>query len=377
MSTNKPETEALSKSDLLKQLKIEQPESVATGFGAKHLLLAGLVGALLAGGAVLFLTPDSPNDAQQWVSQTVSSPSARTTNDLSQNQRESIEGQAGNPLVSSVDSTSSSRELARQSISSGKEVLNASGYVTARLIATVSAETIGLIKTVEVEEGMEVSKGQILATLDDAVAQVNLNLAQAQLNAQKARLVSRQTDLDEALRVYQRVTSMAENGFASEAEITQAKTRVDVLKSGLVTAQADIDVARMQYAAQKERLDDHTIRAPFSGVVTVKNAQPGEIVSPSSAGGFTRTGICTIVDMESLEIEVDVNEAFIRKVSPGQPVIAHLDAYPNWDIPAKVIAIIPTADRAKATVRVRIKIEEKDERILPDMGVKVTLFENS
>ncbi|MDO6424168.1 efflux RND transporter periplasmic adaptor subunit [Saccharophagus degradans] len=352
-----------SKSELLQQLKIDKQAPAPAGFSGKQLIATGVVCALLAGGLTYLLAPTSPSAVNQKATGAISQAKAsvNTVKDSTANT-----GKSG-----SEKSGSSSKSI----YADKTEVLNASGYVTPRLIATVSAETMGLIKSVQVEEGMKVEKGQVLATLDDAVAQVNLKLAQAQLNAQLARLESMQTDLDESNRVLKRVKQMALSGFSSDAEITRAQTNVDKLSSGLTSAIADVEVARMQYAAQKERVDDHIIRAPFSGVVTVKNAQPGEIVSPSAAGGYTRTGICTIVDMDSLQIEVDVNEAFIRKVVADQPVIANLDAYPNWDIPARVIAIIPAADRAKATVRVRIRIDEKDERILPDMGVKVTLFE--
>lgn len=256
-----------------------------------------------------------------------------------------------------------------------KEVLNASGYVTPRLVATVSSEVMGRLVTVEVEEGMQVSQGQVLATLDDAVAKVNWQLAQAQVRSQTARLRSLQSELAEAGRVQTRQLGLQKQGLTSEAEITRAQARVEQVRAALASADADLNVTKLQAQGQLEVLEDHTVRAPFSGVVTVKNAQPGEIVAPSSAGGgFTRTGVCTIVDMNSLEIEVDVNEAYIGRVAAGQKVVANLDAYPDWDIPASVIAVIPTADRSKATVRVRIAILEKDQRVLPQMGVKVAFL---
>ncbi len=268
-----------------------------------------------------------------------------------------------------VEPTPSSLVPARSAI------LNASGYITARLVATVSAEVLGLIASVDVEEGMSVEAGQVLARLDDSVARVNLDLAQAQVNVLETRLKSLQADLDEAKRVLQRVTTLGTDNFSSEADITRSQAELEKSLSAMASTRADIEVAKLRVLQQKEQFNNHTIRAPFAGVVTVKNAQPGEIVSPSSAGGgFTRTGICTIVDMNSLEIEVDVNEAFIGRVYSQQKVIANLDAYPDWDIDASVIAIIPTADRAKATVRVRIKLETSDSRILPDMGVKVAFL---
>lgn len=254
----------------------------------------------------------------------------------------------------------------------GNAVLNASGYITPRRVATVSAELMGLIKTVEVEEGMAVSEGQVLARLDDTLARVSLQQAQAMVTSARARLDSAIAALAEAERQARRAQ---ENQYSSELEKTQANTQLATAQANRAAAHADWQSAQFEAQRRRELLDDHTIRAPFAGVVTVKNAQPGEIVAPSSAGGgFTRTGICTIVDMDSLEIEVDVNESFIGRVSAQQRVEAKLDAYPDWAIPASVTAIIPTADRGKATVRVRIQIDTKDDRILPDMGVKVAFY---
>lgn len=257
-----------------------------------------------------------------------------------------------------------------------RRVLNASGYITARRIATVSSQITGLITEVNVEEGMVVEQGQVLARLDSAIVEVDLGLARARLDSQLAGIESIKASLAEAERVYARSRSLLDRNLGSEADLTRSESSLESLKAELLRAEADIQVSRLSIARQEENLKDHTVRAPFRGVVTVKNAQTGEIVSPGSAGGgFTRTGICTIVDMNSLEIEVDVNEAFIGRIFEAQTVEANLDAYPEWDIPASVIAIIPTADRAKATVRVRIRLEVSDTRILPDMGVKVAFLE--
>ena len=262
-----------------------------------------------------------------------------------------------------------------QKVQESDTILNSSGYITARRMATVSSEVMGLITQVNVEEGMNVEKGQILATLDSQLAEVSLDYAKAQQGVLQARRKVILVNLDEAKINYQRVHK---NTYSSESERTTSYANQQSLLANLESADADLQVAKIEVRRQQARLDDHTIRAPFSGVVTQKNAQPGEIVAPSSAGGgFTRTGICTIVDMSSLEIEVDVNESFIGRVYPGQIVNATLDAYPDWPIPASVIATIPTADRAKATVQVRIKIELEDPRILPEMGVKVGFMKDS
>ncbi|MFK8017114.1 MAG: efflux RND transporter periplasmic adaptor subunit [Gammaproteobacteria bacterium] len=258
-----------------------------------------------------------------------------------------------------------------------RRILNASGYITARRIATVSSQITGLITEVNVEEGMVVERGQVLARLDSAIVSVDLELEKARMAAALASIEGTRVSLAEAERVYRRAQSLRERNLTSDADLTRSTANRDNLKANLTRAEADIRVSKLVIARQEEQLQDHTIRAPFAGVVTVKNAQTGEIVSPGSAGGgFTRTGICTIVDMNSLEIEVDVNEAFIGRVFEAQKVEANLDAYPDWDIPASVIAIIPTADRAKATVRVRIGINVSDERILPDMGVKVAFLQD-
>jgi len=259
---------------------------------------------------------------------------------------------------------------------SSEKILDASGYITARQMATVSAKVMGLIVSVEVEEGMQVEQGQVLARLDDTQARINLDLAKTRINTQKALLEGLKIDYAEAARELKRVQNLEHAGnFSSESQLTRAQTSEQKFKSSIASAEADLAAAQLQVALQQNHLEDHVIRAPFTGVVTAKNAQAGELMSPSAAGGgFTRTGICTIVDMESLEIQVDVNEAYINRVKARQKVTAVLDAYPDWKIPASVIAVIPTADRAKATVRVRIRILEKNPRILPDMGVKVSFL---
>lgn len=257
-----------------------------------------------------------------------------------------------------------------------EKILDASGYITARQIATVSAEVMGLITSVDVEEGMQVEKDQVLALIDDTQARINFDLTKTRVATQEAALQSLTVEYAEAKRELRRVQNLETAGnFSSESQLTRAQTAELRLKADIARAEAELAAARLQVAHQQSVLDNHIIRAPFAGVVTAKNAQAGEIIAPAAAGGgFTRTGICTIVDMDSLEIQVDVNEAYIGRVTENQPVSAVLDAYPDWKIPASVIAVIPTADRAKATVRVRIRILEKSSKILPDMGVKVSFL---
>jgi RND family efflux transporter MFP subunit len=254
-------------------------------------------------------------------------------------------------------------------------VLDASGYVTARRQATVSSEITGKVAEVLVEEGMRVEAGQIVALLDASTQNAQLALARAQADAARAALAEVEAQLRSARLERDRLRNLAERELTSTSSVDTAEANYDALAARLDSGRENVTVAERGVALSQEALDDMTIRAPFGGMVVSKNAQPGEMISPISAGGgFTRTGICTIVDMNSLEIEVDVNEAYIRRVTPGQRVTATLDAYPNWQIPAEVIAIVPTADRQKATVKVRIGFLERDDRVLRDMGVRVAFL---
>ena len=269
-------------------------------------------------------------------------------------------------------------ETVRLSSSGGiASVLDASGYVTARRSATVSSQRTGRIRRVLVEEGMAVEEGQVVAELDDAAELAQLRLAEAQLAAARSAQGETRAELHEAELAFGRMSELNAWGLASDAELDSARAARDRLSARLESNQAAVTVAERVQAVQRQAHSETVIRAPFAGVVIDKNAQPGEMVSPVSAGGgFTRTGICTLVDMESLEIEVDVNEAYLQRVRAGGAVIARLDAYPTWRIPAEVIAIVPAANREKATVRVRVGILERDARILPDMGAKVSFIES-
>jgi len=268
--------------------------------------------------------------------------------------------------------------VVREAAGDGTErtVLNSSGYVTARRQATVSSKITGKVVEVLVEEGMKVQEGQLLARLDDTNIKTSLHLAEAQLASATNALAETRVRLREADQEMQRVTGLIKNKIATPADYDHAEAAVLALKARLEQQQADVNVAEKQVASWVQQVDDAIIRAPFTGIVTSKNAQPGEMISPISAGGgFTRTGICTIVDMESLEIEIDVNESYINRVRAGQAVEASLDAYAEWKIPCKVIAIIPTADRQKSTVKVRVGFDRLDPRILPEMSVKVAFRE--
>ncbi|HVW67633.1 MAG TPA: efflux RND transporter periplasmic adaptor subunit [Steroidobacteraceae bacterium] len=257
-------------------------------------------------------------------------------------------------------------------------ILQATGYVTARRQATVSAQITGALTQVLIEEGERVTAGQVLARLDDTAQRAALAQSIAQVQASEALLVQDQAQLEQARRDWRRNQDLIDRHLVSQQALETSATQVATLEAQVAAQVKQVELSRAGQRGAQVQLDYTTVRAPFTGVVTAKAAQAGEIVSPISAGGgFTRTGVGTIVDMDSLEIEVDVNEAYINRVHPDQVAQAVLDAYPDWTIPARVIAIVPTADRSKATVKVRVAIEKKDPRILPDMGVRVSFLEEA
>ncbi|HEX5305460.1 MAG TPA: efflux RND transporter periplasmic adaptor subunit [Dyella sp.] len=256
-------------------------------------------------------------------------------------------------------------------------VLEATGYVTARRQATVSAQITGTLTEVLIEEGDHVAKGQILARLEDSGYRANLDAARAGAQAAQAQVAQLQAQLGQARADAARLDALVGRGLVSKQAAEQARTAVASYQAQVESQRRQVAAAQAQARVAQVNYDYTVVRAPFAGVVTDKAAQVGEIVSPLSAGGgFTRTGVGTIVDMDSLEIDVDVNEAYIGRVKPGMPAEAVLDAYPDWRIPAHVIAIVPAADRSKATIKVRVALEVKDARIVPDMGVRVSFLEH-
>ena len=254
-------------------------------------------------------------------------------------------------------------------------VLQATGYVTPRRRATVSTQITGTLTQVLIEEGDHVQKGQVLARLEDSALRAGLDAARANLASAQAQIASAQAQLTQAQSDQQRQTELLARGMVTTAAGDQARTAVATAVAQLDARRREADAAKAQLGQAQVNFDYSVVRAPFAGVVTEKAAQVGEIVSPLSAGGgFTRTGVGTIVDMDSLEVEVDVAEAYIGQVQPDMPAEAVLDAYPDWKIPAHVIAVIPAADRGKGTVKVRVALEQKDARLVPDIGVRVTFL---
>lgn len=254
-------------------------------------------------------------------------------------------------------------------------LLNASGYVTPRNRASVAAKITGKVVTVYVDEGMHVTKGQILAQLDDSDYRISMASTKAGRDATVATIPDLEVQLGNAQRELDRTKKLTESGVSTPQALDSAQTLVNRLKAQIASAKVQVEAADAKIAIDQQNIDNCQIRSPFDGIVVSKDAQPGEMISPISAGGgFTRTGIATVVDMASNEIEVDVNENYIARVKPKQRVTAILDAYPDWKIPCFVRTVIPTADRVKGTVKVRITFEKLDPRILPDMGVKVAFL---
>jgi RND family efflux transporter MFP subunit len=258
----------------------------------------------------------------------------------------------------------------------GREaLLNASGYVTPRRRATIAAKITGRVTGVFFDEGTHVAENQLLATLDDSDFRKALNAAKADYDASKAAIADLEVQLKNARIQLHRAEQLQSAGVQTQEQLDNARTAADSLVAKIALAQSQVISSETRIQEAQQAVDNCTIRAPYAGIVVSKDAQVGEMVSPVSAGGgFTRTGIATIVDMNSNEIEVDVNESYISRVQDGQPVTAILDAYPDWEIPSRVRTIIPSADRQKATVKVRISFIKLDPRILPDMGIKVTFL---
>jgi RND family efflux transporter MFP subunit len=258
---------------------------------------------------------------------------------------------------------------------SADAVLQATGYVTARRSATVSAQITGTLTEVLIDEGFKVKKGQVLARLEDSALKAGLAAADAQVRSSQATVGQLRAQLAQAEADARRQAELAASGMTTRQTQEQTATAVKTVGAQLEAAQRQSEAAQAQARQARVNFDYATVRAPFDGVVTARAAQVGEIISPLSAGGgFTRTGVGTIVDMDSLEVNVDVNEAYIAQVKPDMPCEAVLDAYPDWKIPAHVLAVIPSADRGKATVKVRVAVEVKDERLVPDMGVRVSFL---
>jgi len=283
-------------------------------------------------------------------------------------------GQESDTLALTVN-TKTSTALITSFNEASTSVLDASGHIVARRIATVSSRVTGKLNLLAIEEGQRVVKSQVLAQLDDQQAKLSYQLALAELSAKQASFDEQVIVQQQQLQQSNRLKELFKNKLISEQQVENAHFKTQQITAQITNKQAMINLSKKRVELAQYQLSQHKIRAPFDGVVISKNAQVGELISAGTAGGGSiRTGVGTIVDMKSLEVEVEVGESYINRVSAGQQVLATLDAYPQWPIASIVEAIIPTADRQKASIKVRIKLLEVDDRVLPDMGVKVSFL---
>jgi RND family efflux transporter MFP subunit len=260
----------------------------------------------------------------------------------------------------------------------GATLLNASGYVTPRRRSTIAAKITARVEQIYAEEGMHVQQGQVLAVLDQSDVRVRLDQAIADRESIKAQQTDLEVNLANAERELARTQELTKALVSTPQALDAARTLVQSYQARIAQNKRQIEAADKRIAVSQQDIDNCTVRAPYAGIVVSKDAQRGEMVSPVSAGGgYTRTGIATLVDMNSLEVEVDVNENYIARVKTNQPVASILDAYPDWRIASHVRTIIPSADRQKATVKVRISFDQLDPKILPDMGVKVSFLDEA
>jgi len=359
----------MEKHQLLENLKLDPAvRAESRGRPLKWLVLIAVLGGLAFVGWVVEFPRSGSGNSEEGLAQAAGIGASDTTNSRSKH-----------PAASGATGAAQPNQVAANSVSGAaatSSILDATGYVVARRQATVSSKVTGKVVEVFVEEGMQVEQGQLLARLDDSIPRAQLRLAQSQLEAARAALEEVQVQREQAQLDFQRTRELAERQLASQADLDRNRLNVKALTARLARLQQEVTVSERRMAVQEQLLEDMEVRAPFTGVVVAKAAQPGEMISPISAGGgFTRTGICTLVDMSSLEVEVDVNEAYINRVKANQAVTVTLNAYPKLHLPARVIAIIPTADRSKATVRVRIALLEKNPVVLPDMGVRVAFLD--
>ena len=259
----------------------------------------------------------------------------------------------------------------------GAVAVVANGYVVARTKAAVSAKIPGRLAVLNVSEGSEVQKGDIIARLDNADYAAAVGQAEAQLASAKATLIETQSDRDQLQREFVRVRDVrAQNqNLVSQQEVENAESkaqqggaRVDAQLARVAAAGAGLRVAQAN-------LENTYIRAPFSGTVLRKEAEVGEVVAPSVGGGLTRGAVVTMADLATLEVEVDVNEAYIARIQSSQQARITLDAYPDTAFRGAVRQIIPTADRQRATVQVKVAILDRDPRILTEMGAKVEFLQ--
>lgn len=281
------------------------------------------------------------------------------------------------PVQTVTVAASSGGEGAAQGGAGGSVAVVANGYVVARTKAAVSAKIPGRLAMLNVSEGSRVEKGQIIARLDNADYAAGVGQAEAEVASAKATLIEAQSDRDQAQREYVRVRDVhGQNpNLVSPQEVENAESRVQQADARLSAQSSRVDAAAAGLRVAQANLENTYIRAPFSGTVLRKEAEVGEVVAPSVGGGLTRGAVVTMADLATLEVEVDVNEAYIARISSAQQARITLDAYPDTAFRGSVRQVVPTADRQRATVQVKVAIIDRDPRILTEMGAKVEFLE--
>jgi HlyD family secretion protein len=281
------------------------------------------------------------------------------------------------PQVQTIVATLS--QPAGGSVAAGAVSVTANGYVAARTRASVSAKVPGRLASLTVDEGSTLKKGDIIARLENADYQAAVAEAQASLASARAQVIEARAERDQMRREAARMRNLkATNpGLIAEQDVDAAESRAAQTEARTGSAEARVEAASASLRFAQANLDNTYIRAPFAGTVLRKEAEVGEVVAPSVGGGLTRGAVVTLADLGTLEVEVDVNEAYIARIRHEQEARITLDAYPDTSFRGTVRQVVPTADRQRATVQVKVSITDHDPRILPEMGARVDFLEQA
>lgn len=261
--------------------------------------------------------------------------------------------------------------------SQGFTVLNATGRVVAWRKAAISTKATGRLEWLGVQEGSRVKAGEVIARLESLDVGAARDSALAAVNASKANLEQGEAELREAESAYKRAQDLYEKKFISESSLDTAKARAEKARASVSSLKAAIGVAEANVRSASVSVEQTLIRAPFDGVVLTKNANVGDIITPFSSAADSKGAVVNMADMDTLEVEADVSEASIAKITPGMPAEIQLDAYPDLRLLGEVSRIVPTVDRTKATLLVKVAFKEKDTRALPDMSAKVGFLQRA
>jgi RND family efflux transporter MFP subunit len=279
--------------------------------------------------------------------------------------------------VQTVVVSASAAPAGGQAGGGGATSVTANGYVVARTRASVSSKVPGRLAYLGVAEGSYVQRGQVIARLENADYEAQVAQAEANLSSNRARLVEAEADREQLDREARRLREIRARNtqLISQQEVDAGETRATTATARARSAAAQVTAAQAALRYARVNLQNTEIRAPFTGTVLRKEAEVGEVVAPSVGGGLTRGAVVTMADLTTLEVDVDVNEAYIARIRTGQGARITLDAYPETSFVGRVRQVVPTADRQRATVQVKVTIVDRDPRILPEMGARVDFIE--